>query len=354
MKKTLFAIASFIAFALCGCATLQKDILISAEDTASTEDILELEEQLYNLDGKFILYGNKLTKEDSDSAELLKKRIEDKLDQPHLDKVVESRLTALKGRTALMLGKKSEASKCCSMAEKKYANDAQLIVLKRRLGILDSDIDEYKAKMGSEFFIIEDAISHYEKGEYDISAGLFDSVFVNPKSQFIAPYSKLKEKAWSLRNSNESSFTDNEITLLQMVQIAKNNKGTLDFYTAGKEYDGKKLYKVLENAGVLKSVSGTSLPVNEKAKLTRNIAARFLWNIHTQRNSLNATKYSSKYRSRENAKSPVTDIDLDNPDFDAILGVVENEIMKLADGKNFKPESTVSAAEMDRFIKKIK
>ena len=46
------------------------------------------------------------------------------------------------------------------------------------------------------------------------------------------------------------------------------------------------------------------------------------------------TRYRLKY-----ASSPVPDVPVDAPWFDAVLGVVEREIMDLPDGVNFKPDA---------------
>ena len=52
-----------------------------------------------------------------------------------------------------------------------------------------------------------------------------------------------------------------------------------------------------------------------------------------------------------NAKSPVADIVLENVDFDAVLGVVENEFMNLPDGKSFNPGKEVSVLEFLSYLK---
>lgn len=356
MKRILLILTAGMMLGLSGCASLQKDISITADDTASSERLMDLENQLLYLDNSFLINGSMLSKSDGPQAELLKQQIEQELIVPHLDKVVEARLLALKGRISLMQQKRNEAQKCAVIAKKKYENDTQLIILQRRLGLLEEDISTYRVKTDSEALAIENAIAHYENGQYDMAAGLFDSVFVNPQSAYKDPYTPLRNKAWELKDVGSAKFLNaNEITATQMMLLAQDKPGLLDFYTAGKRYEGRKLFNLLTKAGLLESISNIeTTDVKANDRMTRNLSARFLWNIHTQKNSLKATKYSEKYRSRENAKSPVADISIDDPDFDAILGTVENGIMSLSDGKNFCPDELVSALDFESYLNKMK
>ena len=52
--------------------------------------------------------------------------------------------------------------------------------------------------------------------------------------------------------------------------------------------------------------------------------------------------------------SPIPDVPLASPDFDAVLGSVENELMTLRDGVNFYPEEKVSGAEFNASLTKIR
>jgi hypothetical protein len=52
--------------------------------------------------------------------------------------------------------------------------------------------------------------------------------------------------------------------------------------------------------------------------------------------------------------SPVQDVEIDSPDFDAVLGCIELEFMNLTDGINFEGENSVSGIEFSESIKKIK
>ena len=87
--------------------------------------------------------------------------------------------------------------------------------------------------------------------------------------------------------------------------------------------------------------------------LTRSLAARFLWNLyHDRRGTLgNAPKYSHQFIS---SGSPILDVPLDSPDFDAILGSIEKELLDLPDGMNFYPDQPMSGMDFNESIKKIR
>ena len=64
------------------------------------------------------------------------------------------------------------------------------------------------------------------------------------------------------------------------------------------------------------------------------------------------TKYSEAYKNKK--RSPIPDVKLNSPDFDAALGCVENEIMNLEDGIEFGAGKEVSGVEFEESVKKIK
>jgi len=63
-------------------------------------------------------------------------------------------------------------------------------------------------------------------------------------------------------------------------------------------------------------------------------------------------RYSERYWARVNPTSPVPDVPLESPWFDAVLGCVEREIMELPDGRCFFPDDPVTGLEFYRWLKK--
>ena len=64
-----------------------------------------------------------------------------------------------------------------------------------------------------------------------------------------------------------------------------------------------------------------------------------------------ATRFSSRFSKMQEPKSPVFDLVVDDKDFDAVLGVVENEIMHLVDGRNFESDKVVTVLDFMTYLK---
>ena len=75
-----------------------------------------------------------------------------------------------------------------------------------------------------------------------------------------------------------------------------------------------------------------------------NILACF--NIHYKN-----TKYSKVYGPKN--FTPIPDVLPSSPDFDACLGVIENEIMQLEDGTYFFGSTPVSAIEFNSYLQNL-
>lgn len=358
MKKILFFQLIFAAAIFSGCASLQKDISVSVEETSSADMIYALENRIIVHDAEFILGKEKLPEDSIASVAQIVEEIDVELKKNFLDKVVESRLLALKGRSVLLLGKTGDALKIYKKASEKYGNDIQLKILGNRLGI--SPLTDSKKQFENPALAAEIAINSYKKGDFDVSAGYFDSAFII-SAEYEKAYSVLRAKAWEKRavsGQADSYLWDlTEINTMQMLEIAKKNTSFMNFFAANKNPDSKKLYNSLKKQGLFESASKTEdsegMQMKEQTSVTRQLCARFLWNIRCISNRIAPTKYSDKYRKRENAKSPVADVDIFSEDFDAVLGTVEGEIMTLIDGRSFAPEGKVSAPEFNDYMKKV-
>jgi hypothetical protein len=83
----------------------------------------------------------------------------------------------------------------------------------------------------------------------------------------------------------------------------------------------------------------------------RKTVAYFLWGVvaRTEHDAKLLTRYRLKY-----ASSPVPDVAMEAPWFDAVLGVVEREIMDLPDGTNFKPDAGLTGLEYLGILGKLK
>ena len=359
MKKLLIVIFVSISFVFVSCMTFQKDVLVSSDETTDGGFSLSMQSRLVPLDAAFFS-GDSPETYAAERAHIISE-IQKHLAFPELEKRTASRLYELQGRAYFIGGNSSEAKKCYEQAVRRYRDDSEAIVLGHRLGIVNLK-EALSLRSGDGVLVLESALGAYRAGRYDEAAGLFDTAFLLLAPFYKSAYSPLREKAWRLKDAVSddkelSKFLPLEsISLLQMIEITQVSTQLLDIYTGGKKYGGERLFSVVRGAGLLKSVSGTSDDGSLRSSMeaSRILCARFLWNLRTAaRKNQNPVRYSERYRGRMLA-SPIPDVPVDSPDFDAVLGSVENELMTLRDGINFYPEGKVSGAEFNAAITKIR
>ncbi|ERF60959.1 putative lipoprotein [Treponema socranskii subsp. socranskii VPI DR56BR1116 = ATCC 35536] len=359
MKKLIIIVFAALSFALVSCMTFQKDVLVSSDETVDGGFSLSMQARLASLDAAFFS-GDNAANYASERAHIISE-IQKRLAFPELEKRAASRLYALLGRAYFIGGNSNEAKKCYEQAARRYADDSEAIVLGHRLGIINLK-EALSLRSGDGVLVLESALDAYKAGRYDEAAGLFDTAFLLLAPFYKSAYSPLREKAWRLKDavSDDKALAKflplESISLLQMIEITQASTQLLDIYTGGKKYGGERLFAVVRGAGLLKSVSGISDDgqLRSTAEASRILCARFLWNLRTAAGkNPNPARYSERYRSRM-LSSPIPDVPLASPDFDAVLGSVENELMTLRDGVNFYPEGKMSGAEFNASVTKIR
>ena len=89
--------------------------------------------------------------------------------------------------------------------------------------------------------------------------------------------------------------------------------------------------------------------------VTRAGAAWFIWHLYAEARADRGllTRYSARYATGANPRSPITDVPPLSPFFDSILGCVETEFMSLPDGRNFRPAQPMRGAELLSILRRI-
>lgn len=359
-------ICAAFGFLVFSCTSLQD---VNIEQTGISGEFLEVHSSFASVDGAFAA-GNG----DESAAENLVSMIENELSDAGLLKAAAARLYALEGCVSLRLGRKSEARKFYKLSVSASNGDVYAAVLAHRLDSetkLDKDsvVGNDKA-----IFVLEDALDFYAKNDYISAVSCFDEAFLSLADFYRTGYGALREECWNLRSlsGNENPNSDlasllslKEINVSQMLMITKDDTDFLFNLTGEKKLSEKELYKKVSDSGLLdvaaSSVSdGDSSSLNSSSTLSADFvvnkfaAARFFWNLYNENKSLDKkTKYSQRF-SKIKMRSPVPDVPVSNPDFDAVLGCVENEFLNLEDGINFNGEKKLSALEFDESLKKIK
>jgi hypothetical protein len=371
MKKNIF-VQIFILLILVlnfSCTSLQQDVMVSSIASENIEEFEEIESSVATLDSSFCL-GEKISSQ-TKLADETEKQIDILLLESGLEKEAQSRLWALKGILKFIEGKKVEANKCFEVSKNLYKGEVFTNVLGSRLGFIDLSDDEKIKTADKKILLLEKAIQNFKNKNYIEAVANFDEAFISLPGYYQYAYSKVRNKAWELRNINSQTENSNtnllqvsEITVGQMLMIAQSSSNVLFNYNAGKILSENDLFKKIISEGLLNPagefMSWSSQNQNSKNKISKNqklnryMCARFLWNLYN--GNKNAKKDLSKYSVMfaQMKDSPVQDVEIDSPDFDAVLGCIELEFMNLTDGINFEGENSVSGIEFSESIKKIK
>ena len=280
----------------------------------------------------------------------------------NLQNIGQAKLLGFQGRVALLSGKKSLAKSYYEQSVNTYKGEVQSVILGFRLGLVENLENQFVEKNYLPLLILENAISAYLKEEYLQAVAKFDEAFISLESYYHEAYELMRNEAWKFREISGKLTTDETeilkldvINLFQMLSFTQNTTDFLFKYTASKKYSEDALIKQVVSSGLLNPINGESdiKDLNKSTVVTRQLAARFLWNLYLERNGLSREEIYGK-QFKMVGFSPIGDLDLDSPDFDAVLGCVEKEIMELVDGENFYPEEYMSPIDFNVSLSKIK
>lgn len=360
MKNMQVWCAVALSLLAVSCTSLQ-DVYVNIDELEKSEDIQRIEKSLAFLDGDFMAHGNDASFNKSDfvtNCTAVAKDAETALKVPELQKIPQARLLALQGRAYQLAGNNGRAKNLSAQSAALYAGDTQNVILASRLG-QNANLDT-KDGNASEIALLtlEKALQSFAAGDYAAAVAGFDTAFLSLDAYYQEAYGAAREKAWDLRTvsgEDASVLLKDSVTVGQMLTLTQDTTNVLFNYTSGKTLSANELYKRLSAAGVLSPVTKPLADAKQlpavKSVVTRYLAARYLWNLYTNAKASLATRYSAQFAA---AGSPLADVPLENPDFDAVLGCVENEFLSLPDGEHFEGEKNISAVELRAGLGKIK
>lgn len=370
MKKLFYILTALFIAELFSCASLQEDVFVSSgANSIVFESIEDFENTFIEIDCNYITQH----KISSTQVSTLLSKID--VSDPHMEPVLKARLLALQGLMYLYQGRTSKAQDVYLQAKGAQAGDSYVLVLGSRLEKTNQDQLErlntvLKIEPEDGILNLEKAKVLYVMQKYDEALAFIDKAFLifqkYNQENYRTGYAELQENIWEMyklsNNTNgviPTADLQKFVTPQALVSYTVENSSLLNFFTAGVKYKTSDLIKRLEKSGFLSApvdsdnLEKTSLDITKASYITRKTAARFLWNIYVQTYGKQSqhTKYSARYAKMATPKSPVRDIDITDSDLDAILGVVEYEIMDLPDGKNFMPEEKITVIELITYLK---
>ncbi|MCQ2592221.1 MAG: S-layer homology domain-containing protein [Treponema sp.] len=391
MKNKLFFVSAGLIFCIAtsgfiSCSsTFQEDRLSSTELSAEIlNSIADFESIFIQLDSDYYFSGKLDTSKlaDFNSSEF-HSRLEEKISESY-EPAILARLQALDGLLYLMENKTKKADSLLKEAKGNQAKDSYVIILESRFEKkADDSLEKIQKYLDSDknngLLLLEKAKLLYKLQQYNNAIAAFDSSYLlfdsSSSVNYREAYEPLRNSAWSIYSSGiiesselKTNISTNDITKPlskeMMVELTKDKSNLLDNLSTGNtgKSSTNELVKKLSTNGYFSASTdknnekGTSSAVMNASAISRIIAARFLWNLYVENKNkpelLN--RYSNRYAKKENAVSPISDVQIDNVDFDAAMGLVENEIINLADGKNFYPNEVITGLDYLGYLQKLK
>jgi hypothetical protein len=281
--------------------------------------------------------------------------------QPGLNRRLRARVEALKAEAAFQ-GRDLAAAKRSADSAAALSDAEQGVWIVRaalesdsaaRLSLMDTGIARADEKSR---LLCERGEELLKAGRYAQAAQDLDEGLRGLDVRFKALYAKDRDRAFSLAQAardgggsaapDQSGSLEPQLTVRGMIERAVSETRFLAALSPDLKPSFDALLPALREAGLLLDPAASP----DTPALRKNVAF-FLWGVisRTEHDPKLLTRYRLKY-----TRSPVPDLDVNAPWFDAALGVVEREVMDLPDGVHFNPEASVTGLEYLGILGKLK
>jgi tetratricopeptide (TPR) repeat protein len=371
MKKIIITAILITAF-FSSCSTM-KDILISDQRTQSDANLAQVEALIIPLEAA----GGAEARRRQNDLTSARQRISAFEREASADAEYSAKLIAWSGRLALLEGRYSEAQRLYRQSTARSAGNIPSIVLGIRLeGDPNKKLEMIERELaltgqqstGVGELNIERGNSLLQLNRFTEAAGAFDVAFAaGLPSVYNENYGALRNRAWDLRNTTGVSagtlnmLIQETISWNDCITIVKNETQLLRFITGGRNISDADMFSRLVERGFIPSDQDvnagdwTSARARANDTVTRAGAAFFVWHLFAEARGDRSllTRYSARYATGSNPRSPIADIPPLSPFFDSILGCVEREFISLPDGRNFRPALPIRGPELLAIIRRI-
>ena len=376
MKKHITIFFVCITAALSSCTSLQqKDIFIDNHKDKMESNLAELEAMIVPLEAAGGIEARKRQNEMTAARQMIGGMEKEASADAHYS----GQLIAWSGRLAILEGKYSEAQRLYRQSSALSPGNISSVILgirlegdpAKRLELADRELalaGQHSSMSGFGELNIERGRSLMELNRFAEAAGAFDAAFSSELDNvYQENYGKDRNRAWELRNTGGASAVTidmlgkDSVSWNDCIIIAKNETQLLRFIGGGRDIGEAEFFnRLLERAFIppTQDISVSEWPSSRPRRdetVTRAGAAWFIWHLYAEARADRGllSRYSARYATGANPRSPIADIPPLSPFFDSILGCVETEFMSLPDGRNFRPAQPMRGAELLAVLKKI-
>ncbi|MGA2480510.1 MAG: hypothetical protein ABSG63_17300 [Spirochaetia bacterium] len=280
--------------------------------------------------------------------------------RPWQNRGLQARARSLKAEAALLAGDLAAARKDAEAAAA-LSDVVQGVWIVRaalqqdetkRLAILETGIAraEKTSRLRCERGLVLLKAGRYADAAQDLDEGLrgldprYRELYGNDRDHAVALAQAVRETGGTLSGPPPQDL-DRPLTNRAMVERAFSETRLLASFSSERKPSYESVLPVLVSAGLLLEPGAPA-----DAPAPRKSVGFFLWGIvaRLEHNPGLLTRYRAKY-----TESPVPDVAATAPEFDAVLGVVEWELMDLPDGLNFRPGETVTGLQYLGILSKL-
>ena len=376
-KKHITAfIVCIIAAFFSSCTSLQKkDILIDSPRDQMETNLSKLEDAVVPLEA----LGGTEARRHQGEITAARQIIGGLEKEASADADYSSKLTAWSGRLAILEGRYSEAQRLYRQSTALSPGNIPSVILgirlegdpAKRLDFVEKELaitGQPSSVAGYGELHIEKGRSLVELNRFSEAVGAFDTAFSSGLNNvYRESYVKTRDRAWELRNTGGASAViidmagRDSINWNDCITIAKNETQLLRFISGGRDLGEAEFFNRLLDRAFIPYTQDISVnewpngrPRADQA-VTRAGAAWLIWHLYAEARADRSllSRYSTRYATGANPRSPIADIPPLSPFFDSILGCVETELMSLPDGRNFSPAQSIRGAELLSILKKI-
>jgi len=372
MKRFLLVISCLFIALLCACTSM-KDLSINSSRSQSDQKLTELEAAIIPLEALGPNEARNRTGDLTSARQILVHMEKD----ASADADYSGKLMAWSGRLAILEGRYSEAQRLYRQSNSSSPGNIPAVILsirlegdpQKRMEIIERELALLNQRSpGIGELNIEKGRALLELNRFSESAGAFDIAFSSRLDKvYNQSYSADRNRAWELRNSSGVAAGSlgllgrETISWTDCINLTKNETQLLRFITGGRNLTDAELFnRLIDRAFVpfAQDITITQWP-NAKPKadetVTRAGAAWYLWHLYAEARADRGllSRYSARYATGTNPRSPIADVPHLSPFFDSILGCVEREFISLPDGRNFQPSLPMRGTDILTILRKI-